>query len=67
MLQFLIGSALSHLVNYFITMMMYLDPNLFTGGLIGPTKSISHLSNDFIITCGTIEISSLLEGFPTFW
>jgi len=42
---------------------MYLAPDLFAGGLIGPTKSIAHLSNACKVTYGTRGISSLLDGF----
>jgi hypothetical protein len=45
LLQSFIGMTFAHLVRYSIAMIMYLDPILFDGGLIGPTKSISHLSN----------------------
>jgi hypothetical protein len=65
MLQSLIGSALAHLVKYSIVIMIYLAPNRLVGGLIDPTKSMTHFSNSCNVTCGTKGISSLLEGFPS--
>jgi hypothetical protein len=44
-LQSFTGAASTHLVRYSIAVMMYLAPVLLAGGLIGPTKSIAHLSN----------------------
>jgi hypothetical protein len=41
-LQSLTGVASSHLVKYSVALMIYLSPDIFVGGLIGPTKSISH-------------------------
>jgi hypothetical protein len=35
------------MVKYSVTVMIYLTPGLLGGGLIGPTKSTSHLSNTF--------------------
>jgi hypothetical protein len=35
-LQSLTSAAFSHLVKYFVTVMIYLDPNIIFGGLIGP-------------------------------
>jgi hypothetical protein len=65
MLQTLSGVVSSHLVKYYSAVMIYLAPDLFVGVLIGPTKSISHLSNICKVTCGIRGISSLLLGFPT--
>ena len=65
MLQSFTGVASTHIVKYSIGVMMYLAPILFVGGLIGPTKSISHLYNNFNATYGHNGISSLLEGFST--
>ena len=65
--QFLTALAFTHLVRYSVPMMMYLTPVCFPGGLIGPTKSISHLSNAHSVICGCSGISSLHEGFPTLW
>ena len=65
--QFLTGFASAHLVRYSVPVMMYLAPVHFPGGLIGPTKSIAHLSNARSVICGRNDISSLLEGFPTLW
>ena len=65
--QFLTGFASAHLVRYSVAVMMYLAPVRFPGGLIGPTKSIAHLSNAYSVIYGRSGISSLLEGFPTLW
>jgi hypothetical protein len=65
MLQSLTGIDSSHLVKYLVAVMIYLAPDLFVGGLIGPKKSISHLSNTYIVTCGIRGISSLMLGFQT--
>jgi hypothetical protein len=59
------GADSAHLVRYFIAVMMYLAPVLLVGGLLGPTKSIAHLSNSSNVTCGRSGISSLLLGLPT--
>jgi hypothetical protein len=64
-LQSLTSASFAHIVKYFFTVMIYLDPNIFVGGLIGPVNSISHLSNNYKVTCGLRGISSLLLGFPT--
>jgi len=64
-LQSFTGVASTHLVRYSIMVMMYLAPVLLDGGLMGPTKSIAHLSNACNVTCGHSGISSLLLGFPT--
>jgi hypothetical protein len=64
-LQSLTALASAHLVKYSIAIIMYLDPIRFPGGFIGPTKSISHFSNDYRARCGANGISSLLDGFPT--
>ena len=65
--QFLISLASAHLVRYSVPVMMYLTPVHFPSGLIGPTKSIAHLSNARSVICGRSGISSLYEGFPTLW
>jgi hypothetical protein len=59
------GDASAHLFKYYVAMIMYLAPYLLVDGLIGPTKSISHLSNTCNITRGCRGISSLTDGFPT--
>jgi len=64
-LQYFTGAASAHLVRYFVMVIMYLDHVLLVGGLIGPTKSIAHLSNACNVTCGCNGISSLLFGLPT--
>jgi hypothetical protein len=64
-LQYLIGVASAHLVKYSVAVMIYLDPDLFSGGLIGPTKSIAHFSNTCRVNCGFRDISSLMLGLPT--
>ena len=63
--QFLTALASTHLVRYSVPVMMYLAPVRFPGGLIGPMKSIAHLSNYRSVICGHSGISSLREGFPT--
>ena len=65
--QFLTALASAHLVRYYVPVMMYLAPVRFPGGLIGPTKSIAHLSNARSVIYGCNGISSFLEGFPTLW
>ena len=65
--QFLTSLASSHLVRYYIPMMMYLALVHFPGCLIGPTKPIAHLSNARSVIYGRSGISSLREGFPTLW
>jgi hypothetical protein len=52
------GVASTHVVKYFIAIIIYLAPDLFASGLIGPTKSISHFSNTYKVTCGLRGISS---------
>jgi hypothetical protein len=64
-LQSFTGAASTHLVRYSVAVIMYLYPILFASGLIGPTKSIAHLSNACNVTCGCNDILSLLLGFPT--
>jgi hypothetical protein len=44
-LQYFTGAASTHLVRYSIMVIIYLTPVLLAGGLMGPTKSITHLSN----------------------
>jgi hypothetical protein len=39
------GVASAHLVKYLVALMIYLSPDNFVGGWIGPTKPISHFSN----------------------
>jgi hypothetical protein len=43
MLQSLTSVETSHLVKYFVIVMMYISSDLLSGGLIGPKKYISHL------------------------
>jgi hypothetical protein len=66
-LQSLTALASSHLVKYFVAVMMYRAHLRFLGGLIGPTKLMSHFSNACKVIWGAKGISSLLEGFPTRW
>jgi hypothetical protein len=42
-LQSLTGATSAHLVKYSVAVVIYTAPDLFAGGLIGPTKSIAHL------------------------
>jgi hypothetical protein len=44
-LQSLTSLASAHIVKYSVIVMMYLSLVHFLGGLIGPMKSIAHLSN----------------------
>jgi len=41
-LQCLIGATSTHLVKYFVAVMIYLAHDLIAGGLIGLKKSIAH-------------------------
>jgi hypothetical protein len=59
--------ASTHLVKYFVVVIMYLSPTCFPGGFIGTTNSMAHLSNARKVSCGANGISSLQEGFPTLW
>jgi hypothetical protein len=63
--QSMIGVSSTHLVKNYVAVIMYLAPDLLIDGLIGPTNSISHLSNACNVTCRCEGISSLLDGFPT--
>jgi hypothetical protein len=64
-LQYFTSVASAHIVKYYVAVMIYLAPDLFVGGLIGPIISISHLSNNCEVTCGLRGIASRLLGFPT--
>ena len=66
-LQSLTVLALTHLVKYYVAMIMYLAPVRFPGGFISPTKSMDHFSNACRVSCGDNVISSLMDGFPTLW
>jgi hypothetical protein len=66
-LQSLTALASSHLVKYYVVVIMYLSLVCFLGGFIGPTKSMAHFSNYCRVICGFNGISSLLYGFPTLW
>jgi hypothetical protein len=66
-LQSLTALASTHLVKYFVAVIMYLAPVHFPGGFIGRTKSMDHFSNACRVNCGANGISSLLDGFPTLW
>jgi hypothetical protein len=66
-LQSLTALASTHLVKYYVIVIMYLAPVCFPGGFIGPTKSMSHFSNACRVSYGDNGISSLLDGFPTLW
>src|SRR5713101_4227195 len=65
--QFLTTVASAHLVRSSVPVIIYLAPVRFPGGLLGPPKSIAHLSNVHNVTCGRSGISSRREGFPTLW
>jgi hypothetical protein len=64
-LQYFTGAASAHIVKYSVVVIIYLAPDHFVGGLSGPTKSISHLSNTYKVTCGLRGISSRLFDLPT--
>jgi hypothetical protein len=66
-LQYLTALASTHLVKYYVTVMMYLAPVHFPDGFMGPTKSMAHFSNAFRVICGANGISSRLDVFPTLW
>jgi hypothetical protein len=66
-LQSLTSLSSTHLVKYFVIVMMYLMLVRFPGGLIGPTKSIENFSNSCKVSLGDKGISPHLEGFPTLW
>jgi hypothetical protein len=51
-LQSLTALAPAHLVKYFVAVIMYLSPERFPSGFIGPTKSIAHFSNACMVSCG---------------
>jgi hypothetical protein len=46
-LQSLTGATSTHLVRYYVMVIMYLAPVLFAGGLIGPKNSIFPLIECF--------------------
>jgi hypothetical protein len=64
-MQSMNGVASSHLVKYYVVVIMYLTLDLLVDGLIGPTKSMTHLLNVCNVSYGCKCISSLLDGFPT--
>jgi hypothetical protein len=66
-LQSLTALASTHLVKYFVAIIMYLAPVHFPSGFLGPMNSMAHYSNSCRIICGANGISSLLDGFPTLW
>ena len=48
--QFVTSVVYAHLVKYSIAVIMYLSRDPLVDGLIGFTRSIAHLSNDFNVT-----------------
>jgi len=66
-LQYLTSVTSAHLGRYLVTVIMYLSPVLFAGGLIGPKKYVVHFLNTYKVTHGHSDISSLLFGLPTLW
>ena len=64
-LQSLTALALSHMVKYFVEVMMYLTPVHFPGGFMVPMKSMAHFTNDCRVIYGANGISYLQYGFPT--
>jgi hypothetical protein len=65
--QSLTTLASTHLVKYYVAVMMYLAPMRFPGGFIGPMKSMAHFSNACRVIYGANGISSILDGFSTLW
>ena len=61
--QFLTALASTHLVRYYVPVMMYLAPVRFPGGLIGPMKSIADLSNAHSVIYGRSGIHLSLKVF----
>jgi hypothetical protein len=59
-LQSLTSVVSSHLVNYSVTVMIYLARDLLASGWIGPLKSISHFSN-------TYKVVVLGASHPFWW
>jgi len=55
-LKSVIGATSTHLVKYSVVVIIYLAHDLLTGGLIGPTNSIAHLSKDCSVTYGFNDI-----------
>jgi hypothetical protein len=59
-LQSFTSASSAHLVKYFFEAIIYLSPEIFDGGLIGPTKSISHFPKTYKFTvlnsCGAIPL-----------
>jgi hypothetical protein len=64
-MQSITSVSSSHLVKYLVTVMMYLSLDILSCGLMGPAKSIAHLSNACNVTCGFNGISSRRDGLPT--
>jgi hypothetical protein len=64
-LQSFTGDASSHLVKYFVAMIMHLAPDLLAGELMGLMKSTTHLTNTCKVTWGIGGMPSHLDGFPT--
>jgi hypothetical protein len=64
-LQYLTSAPSAHIVKYSIEVMIYIAPNFFVGGWIGPTNYIAHFSNTYEVICGLSGISYLLLGLPT--
>jgi hypothetical protein len=63
--QSVTGDSSTHLVRYYVIVMVYLSPDLLSCGLIGPTKSTSHFSKACNVTYGFNGISACLDGLPT--
>jgi hypothetical protein len=63
-LQSFMHATSSHIVKYYVAVIIFVYPYLFPGGLIGPTKSISHSLNTYKVTCGLRGISSYTLRLP---
>jgi hypothetical protein len=61
--QYLIGATSTHLVRYSVGVMMEHARVQRIGGLMDPTKYISHLLNDVSTVTGNKGSSSLRQGF----
>jgi hypothetical protein len=66
-LQSLTTLASAPMVKYSVTIMIYLSPMRFPGGLIGPMKSMAHFLNACRVIYIANGISSILYGIPNLW
>jgi hypothetical protein len=59
MLQYVTGSASSHIFKYYVKVIMYLVLVLYVGGLVVMKKSTAHLSKTYKVNFRFKGISSL--------